>query len=157
MRFFLGVNKYATIHTLYGDLGWIMPRYRRWISMIQRWNHFVQMSNSRMAKQIFLWDKDLCTDNWSAEIREICEEFGLEHEYNNLKLINIVTFKEFMLKKTTRTWYDTILFKPKLRTYREFKTISPDDYVMKYVSRRQRAMFAQFRAGILPLHIETGR
>ena len=72
MRFFLSVNKYASIHALYGDLGWIMPRYRRWISMIQMWNHFVQMSNSRMAKQIFLWDRDLCTDKWSADINEIC-------------------------------------------------------------------------------------
>ncbi len=62
-----------------------------------------------------------------------------------------------MLQKTKRTWYDTILFKPKLRTYRKFKTMYGDDYVMKYMSRRQRAMFSQFRAGILPLHIETGR
>ena len=71
----------------------------------------------------------------------------------------VVTFKEiFMLRKTTRTWFDTILFKPKLRTCRKFKTIyDPDDYVMKYMSRRQRAVFAQFRAGILSLHIETGR
>ncbi len=38
-----------------------------------------------MAKEIFLWDRDLCTDNWSAEIKEICEDFGFEHEYNNLQ------------------------------------------------------------------------
>ncbi len=97
--------------------------------MIQMWNHFVQMSNSRVVKQIFLWDRDLCTDNRSAEIKEICEVFCLEHEYNNLQLINVVTFKEFMLQKTKRTWHDTILSKPKLRTYRKVKTMpGPDDF-----------------------------
>ena len=33
----------------YGDLGLKMSRYRRWISMIQMWNHFVQMG--RLANQ----------------------------------------------------------------------------------------------------------
>ena len=29
MRYFLGVNKFVPTHLLYGDMGWLMPRYRR--------------------------------------------------------------------------------------------------------------------------------
>ncbi len=87
-----------------------------------------------MATQILLWDKDLLTDNWSSEIKEICEEFALEHEYNNLQLVDVVTFKEFTLYKTKRTWIGIFLFKPRLRTYRTFKTMyGPDDHMIKYV------------------------
>ncbi len=35
-------------------------------------------------------------------------------------------------------------------------TYGPDDHVIKYMPRCQRAVLAQFRAGILPLHTETG-
>ncbi len=48
--------------------------------------------------------------------------------------------------------------KPKLRTYVKFKeNICTEDYVKHCTSRRKRLLIAQFRIGILPLHIETGR
>ncbi len=84
MRCILRANKYAPTHALYGGLGWVMPSYRRWTSMIQLWNRFVQKSSNRLAKKVFLWDKYLCMTNWSSEIGEICEEFSFEHEFNNL-------------------------------------------------------------------------
>ena len=35
--------------------------------------------------------------------------------------------------------------------------VSPANYVNYYMSKRNRSLFAQFRLGILPLHIEMGR
>ena len=47
---------------------------------------------------------------------------------------------------------------PKLRTYVMFKTsYSPEKYVLLNLKRNERSMLAQFRCGILPLRIETGR
>ncbi len=47
--------------------------------------------------------------------------------------------------------------KPKLFTYMKFKeTFYTEDYV-KYCKNTRRSLIAQFRVGILPLHIETGR
>ena len=44
--------------------------------------------------------------------------------------------------------------KPKLKLYNIFKS---EPYITFNVPKFQRSLFAQFRARILPLHIETGR
>jgi len=55
-------------------------------------------------------------------------------------------------------WLEEIRKKPKLRTYATFKeNISVESYVKQYYTRDARSLLAQFRLGILPLHIETGR
>ena len=57
-----------------------------------------------------------------------------------------------------KTWLNSINNKPKLRTYVTFKhNFETESYVNNYMSRTHRSMLAQFRLGILPLHIETGR
>ena len=51
-----------------------------------------------------------------------------------------------------------ILSVPKLRTYRTYKTsYNVEKYVLMNLSRRQRSVLAQYRIGILPLRVETGR
>ena len=48
--------------------------------------------------------------------------------------------------------------KPKLRIYREFKTnYGLENYIAFNLSRQERSYSAQFRCGILPLRVETGR
>ena len=47
---------------------------------------------------------------------------------------------------------------PKLRTYRRFKESHQTEYYLKCIANRgHRAVLSQFRCGILPLAIETGR
>ena len=53
---------------------------------------------------------------------------------------------------------ETIILKPKLRTYILFKhEFETEEYVLYNLSRSERSLLAQLRAGTLPLHIETGR
>ena len=48
--------------------------------------------------------------------------------------------------------------KPKLRTYKLFKTnFGTSDYVINVLNRYKRSLLARFRTGILQLRIETGR
>jgi hypothetical protein len=48
--------------------------------------------------------------------------------------------------------------KPKLATYTKIKNVlDVEPYVLLNLSRRGRSLLAQFRCGILPLMIETGR
>ena len=158
MRYFLGVNKFTPTHALYGDLGWFMPKYRRWIKIASLWNRFVSMEDGRLTKRIFLWDKELCCNNWASDLYEILSEFGLEYTFEDMATINIKEFEELMLQRTAKTWKDTIRFKPKLRTYVKFKSeFGKEEYLTGYMSRQQRSLLAQFRGGILPLHVETGR
>ena len=55
-------------------------------------------------------------------------------------------------------WGCEILDIPKLRTYNSFKTsFGRENYVAMDMCKYLRSILAQFRCGILPLRIETGR
>ena len=55
-------------------------------------------------------------------------------------------------------WSEIAPLKPKLRTYCMFKdSINTENYLLKNMSRHKRSIFSQFRIGILPLEIESGR
>ncbi len=50
------------------------------------------------------------------------------------------------------------LSKPNLRTYRTFKfDCKVESYLSRYIQKYERSLLCQFRIGILPLNIETGR
>ena len=55
-------------------------------------------------------------------------------------------------------WKNSITQSPKLRTYILFKNYFHSEFYVQNLKNRQlRSLLAQFRCGILPLHIETGR
>ena len=55
-------------------------------------------------------------------------------------------------------WERLLPTKPKLRTYIKFKSeFKTEEYVCACLPRYERSLLAQFRSGILPLRIETGR
>ena len=52
----------------------------------------------------------------------------------------------------------TCIKKPKLTLYEKLKiSYSPEKYVTQNLSPNVRSCIAQFRLGVLPLHVETGR
>ena len=54
--------------------------------------------------------------------------------------------------------YKKIYGKPKLRFCNMFKSdLLPEEYLNLHIQKYQRSLFAQFRAGILPLNVEIGR
>ncbi len=56
-----------------------------------------------------------------------------------------------MTARTEKTWRDTILFKPKLRTYMKYKTLfGTEEYVKCLMSRKQRSILTQFRSLLIP-------
>ena len=55
-------------------------------------------------------------------------------------------------------WKNEMLMKPKLRTYKEIKNnFVVEPYVTNNVTKYHRSIYAQFRCGILPLHMLTLR
>ena len=55
-------------------------------------------------------------------------------------------------------WSTDVRSMPKLRTYREFKQeFKCEKYLSLALKKNERSLLAQFRTGILPLRIETGR
>ena len=53
MRCFLGVNKYAPIAGIEGDMGWITPDVRHKLAILRYWNKILDMTDNRISKIIF--------------------------------------------------------------------------------------------------------
>ena len=80
------------------------------------------------------------------------------HVYRNKTWCDIKEIENRLIDNYVIKWKSTIEKTPKLRTYIMFKDIfEPETYIIKCMSRRRRSLMSQFRTGILPLEIETGR
>lgn len=82
----------------------------------------------------------------------------MEEVYNENQLFDISDCEIKFIEIMSTEWKNSMALKPKLRTYALFKdSIKTEQYVKNNISRSKRSIFAQFRLGILPLMIETGR
>ena len=122
------------------------------------WNHFVMLDNTSLTKQVFEWDMDRKRDNWSADMEHLFDLVDMTDIFERKSPCNLdlVSRKLFLLMQ--EEWEKSLPSKPKLRTYIKFKeTLKTEEYVKVCLSRMQRSLLAQFRSGILPLYVETGR
>ena len=158
IRYFLGVHRFAPLLAIHGDIGWIPSIYRRWISLIRYWNRLVKFDENRLTKVIFNRDYRLCRNNWCSELKDVLNKLDLITFYDNKTTINMKTVKDKIHLYYSSVWVDSVQNVPKLRTYIKFKTeFITESYVMFNLTKCERSMLAQFRCGILPLRIETGR
>ncbi len=116
------------------------------------------MNDDRLTKKLFLYDKSQCKNNWSSDFKCLCNSVGMSDKFNILIEMNVNTFERNIKANYDKKWKADLLSKPKLRTYIKFKDdYNVEDYVKYCNSRRKHSLLAQFRMGILPLAIETGR
>ena len=160
IRFFLGVHKFAPNLAINGDMGWVSSGNRRNIEMFRYWNRIIKMDPNRITKKLFTWDfvKRRSVGSWNSDILKLFSSLNMGNIYHNLMEVNLTLVKEKLLDTQMHQWETNIVQVPKLRTYCTFKRIfSVEPYVYKVVNRTHRSILAQFRNGILPLKIETGR
>ena len=109
-------------------------------------------------KNIFLWDYNICRNNWRAYVKCIMNKIGLSQCFEHLEVCDINNGNQLLYDMCTRDWSHKIQTVSKLRTYRTFKTsYNVEKYVLMNLNRRERSILAQFRIGILPLPVGTGR
>ena len=158
MRFYLGVHKFAPILGLEGETGWLPPKLRRYKGILSFWNRIIDMSNDRVTKVVFNWDYDLQRNNWSSEIKDIFERSNSEQTFYRKEKCSVSNITEKIFDNYKENWISKVRQKPKLRTYKQFKlNFGPEKYLYLNLSKHKRSLLAQFRLGILPLNIETGR
>ena len=63
IRYYLGVHKSVPILGIQGDMGWVLPKYRYYISMFRYWNTLTKMENSRLTRKIFEYNMQYISDN----------------------------------------------------------------------------------------------
>ena len=75
-RAFLGVHRFTSNVVVNGDMGWTSPVVRRKINILRLWNRLEKMSDTRLTKRIYLWDKTQNRNNWSRDCKKVLKEIG---------------------------------------------------------------------------------
>jgi len=158
MRYFMGVHKYAPTAAIQGDMGWISLKYRRYLCILRFWNRLVHMDEQRLVKRIFTFYLNSTYDNWCTDVHTIFDILDVSHVWNERGILDIRMIERKCESLMNDEWREQVQSKPKLRTYALYKhEFVVENYVYSNISKFNRSLVAQFRSGILPLHIETGR
>ena len=96
--------------------------------------------------------------NWCSELRYIFDKIDMTDSYTTKQTVDMGLVNQKLFSYYAESWPDKVRNTPKLRTYMKFKTsYQTENYVKINMQRNERSILAQFRCGILPLRIETGR
>ena len=83
---------------------------------------------------------------------------NLINHFDNKYIIHIDNVKDKINEYYYNIWKADVTKVSKLRTYTTFKdNFETEQYVLLNLNKRERSLLAQFRCGILPLRVETGR
>ncbi|MCG8049515.1 MAG: reverse transcriptase family protein, partial [Candidatus Thiodiazotropha endolucinida] len=160
IRYFLGVHRFSPNLAINGDVGWLPSTMRHWHNMVRMLNRITVMDDSRLTKRIFDIDhaQGQYNNNWSSELRRIFNSIDMIDTYDTKQTVDMCTVKQKLYSYYADSWPDKVRTSPKLRTYITFKTsYETENYVKMNLQRNERSILAQFRCGVLPLRIETGR
>ena len=160
IRFYLGVHKYAPNLAINGDMGWIGSGVRRKVEMLRYWNRLMKMDSERLTKKFFTWDfnKRTATGNWNSDIYKLFLSLDMTDVYYNNLEVDLDGVRKNLHDAEKQVWRKEMPVVPKLRTYSTFKeNYDTEPYVYKVYNRSHRSLLSQFRCGILPIKIETGR
>ncbi len=146
------------IPALFGEVGWIPFKYKRWLLMCRTWNRFIERDDDRMNKQIFLQAYSSDISSLYTGFHSICINLDLTENFENLQVIDFALIGNRLFSFAAEKWKESVLSKPKLRNYKLFKhELQTEDYVNCLMTRFQRSTMAKLRCGILPIQIEVGR
>ncbi len=116
------------------------------------------MDDARLTKRVFLHDYNMCSNNWCSDIKQLMRDIGISSNFEDKTVVNLSDAKLVIQTKYEEKWARDLQNTPKLRTYKTFKqNLRCEEYVQTNLSKYERSLFCQFRIGILPLRIETGR
>ena len=157
MRWYLGVHRFVALDGLYGDVGWLPLKISQQTEIVRFFNRLINMRNERLTKKIFLWGKAL-DGKWSNKVKTILRTVDMEASYIHNRVVDLETLKTVLLDKYKDEWKIAVTNKPKLRTFILFKDeYCTEKYLLYNLTKFERAIMAQFRLGILPIRVETGR
>ena len=126
--------------------------------MIRYWNRLVLLDNNRLTKRVFNADYRLCNNNWCNDVKAVLLKLGLNDYFTNKETINLRNARSRINNYYSDVWKADSARVAKLRTYVMFKdNFKVERYVQLNFKKHERAILAQFRCGILPIRIETGR
>ena len=166
IRAYLGLPKNSCSVGVLSEVDWLLPEYRTQLKMIRQYSRILNMDNSRLTKQVYLWDRSLNDSNtissWSSEVKHVFYSCNLNSTYDANRPFSLqCILKSMKLKlKSEQAEYlkNECEQKPKLRTFLTFKEFNKiPSYVTKPLTFLQKKHLAKIRLGSLEIRIESGR
>jgi len=91
-------------------------------------------------------------------MKTILSELNLQYVYDNKEFCSLDDIEQKLKECNRNCWENEVVSYKKLRTYVIFKkTCIKEKYLSMILSSKERSLFAQYRLGVLPLILETGR
>ena len=156
-RYYLGTHKFTPISAMYGEMGFLPAIFHRQVNALRLWNRILGMSPERLTRKVLLLD---CQSSvgWSKDIKLLFECINMGDLFTKLSKCDINQAIIKLKQYHGDNWIDVVNNKPKLRTYKKFKTsLDPANCLTWNLQKSERSLFAQFRCGILQLRVESGR
>ncbi len=120
------------------------------------------LDESRITKKIFQWDlleyHNHNKNNFCAQVKQVFCELGKKEIYQRTQQIDLNWAKENILTLEKEHWTTDIKKLSKLDLLVQIKpNFGVENYLKLDLERYDKSLLSQYRYGILPLEIETGR
>ncbi len=157
-RFYLGTHTFTPLAAVGLELDWLDIKYTRWLEMLRLKNRIVEMEDHRWPKAIWGWDLKTDNESWASEIKFILNYVGLTEESELHGVTDLEFVRNKLLDINRNKWRMEALGKEKLCTFNLINDFdNPKTLVKANLDRWERSLITKLKAGVLPLHLETGR
>ncbi len=93
-----------------------------------------------------------------SHTKQICGDCNLNECYVDNSVIDLPYVKQCMVERLSNKWSTSFANMNKLDLYKQLKTeFGPEKFLTLNIDRYEKSLLSQFRYGILPLRVETGR
>ena len=100
------------------------------------------MSETRLTKQIFMYDYSICKNNWCSEIKILAETVDQMEQFTDCNPFDISTAWAILFEKKCTVWKRNVTLSPKLQYYSQFKcNFGVEPYVLHVRNREMRSVF----------------
>ena len=123
--------------------------------MLRFWNRLVSMNRNRLTRTIFDWDKT--KNGWCKQVKTLLSLIDYPSVFTLEQPVDLQQAGNLLHTRFCESWEQDVINVPKLRSFITLKHEYGTEPFLKLHNRGYRSVIAQFRCGILPLSIETGR
>ena len=160
----LRVSKNTANEVVMGELGWLSLKGRRMMLRLNFWAKILQMPESRWVRRVYNESRRrLLTHprrkNWCSYTRDCLERLGMLRLWGSEVLPgewNII-LRERIRQLEEREWLESMENKPKLVTYRRWKTKLEREPYLDLKDASARRALTELRSGTNKLRVDTGR
>jgi hypothetical protein len=160
----LRVNKNTSNEVVVGELGWLTLKGRRTMLRLNFWAKILQMPQKRWVRRVYNESRRRIRThpgrkNWCSYTRDCLNRLGLLELWNSEVLPSgwNTVVREKIRELEERDWLESMENKPKLVSYRRWKTKLEREPYLDLKDHSARRALTELRSGTSKLRIDTGR